>query len=139
MSESDLAWKVTLVLGLVEKGEFEPRVTAARERLVRLEAEASELADEEAAMQGLRLVLGRLEEFLVFGRPLVVGASRKSFLGRVLQAPDPGDRLEGSLAAAVIAALTGAHVLRVHDVAATRRAVLVADAVLHPERYGDQP
>jgi site-specific DNA recombinase len=49
--------------GLVEKGEFEPRVTAARERLVRLEAEASELADEEAAMQGLRLVLGRLEEF----------------------------------------------------------------------------
>ena len=63
------------------------------------------------------------------GRPLLVGASRKSFLGRLTGADDPRDRLEASLAAAAIATCLGAAILRVHDVAATVRAVQVAAAV----------
>jgi dihydropteroate synthase len=79
-------------------------------------------------------ILHRLEEFLIFEKPVVVGASRKSFLGLLLGEPDPAGRLEGSLAAAVAAVLKGAHVLRVHDVAATRRAVVVAEAIAEPGR-----
>jgi dihydropteroate synthase len=63
------------------------------------------------------------------GRPLLVGASRKSFLGRLTGAEDPRDRFEASLAAAAIAALGGAAILRVHDVAATVRVARVAHAV----------
>ncbi len=62
------------------------------------------------------------------GRPILVGASRKSFLGRLTGEDDPAKRLEASLAAAAIAAYEGARILRVHDVAATVRAVRVADA-----------
>lgn len=63
------------------------------------------------------------------GYPVLVGASRKSFLGRLTGEADPDRRLEASLAAAAIAAALGARVVRVHDVAATVRAVRVADAV----------
>jgi dihydropteroate synthase len=63
------------------------------------------------------------------GYPLLVGASRKSLIGQVLDSPVE-DRLEGSLAIAVAAALAGAHVVRVHDVRATVRAVRIADAIL---------
>ena len=62
------------------------------------------------------------------GRPLLVGPSRKTFIGKVLQV-GPGDRLEGSLAAAVAAALGGANMIRVHDVGETLRALRVADAL----------
>jgi dihydropteroate synthase len=62
-------------------------------------------------------------------RPVLVGASRKGFIGRTLGlAPD--DRLEGSLAAAVLSIARGAHILRVHDVRSTRRAADMADAIL---------
>ena len=65
------------------------------------------------------------------GQPLLVGASRKTFIGKILNlAPD--ERLEGSLAAAVAAVLAGANMIRAHDVKETRRAVQVADAI----RYG---
>jgi dihydropteroate synthase len=62
------------------------------------------------------------------GRPLLVGPSRKTFIGKVLQVGF-GDRLEGSLAAAVAAALGGANMIRVHDVDKTLRALRVADAL----------
>jgi len=58
----------------------------------------------------------------------LVGPSRKSFLGAVLDLP-VGERLEGTLAAVTAAILAGAHVVRVHDVRAARRAAVVADAV----------
>jgi dihydropteroate synthase len=64
------------------------------------------------------------------GRPVLVGASRKSFLKLLLDLP-VAERLEGSLAAHVAAVLGGAHIVRTHDVLATRRAVGVADALLH--------
>ncbi len=69
------------------------------------------------------------------GRPVLVGLSRKSFLGRIEEASapaqpaGPGGRLEGSLAGAAAAVLAGAHMVRVHDVAETLRAVRVADAI----------
>ena len=78
-------------------------------------------------------LLRGLEALADISRPLVVGVSRKSMIGKILDVP-PEERLEGSLAAAVIAVSRGAHILRVHDVQSTRRAALVADAVLaeHP-------
>lgn len=69
--------------------------------------------------------IGRLQGL---GCPIVLGASRKSFIGRILDVPID-ERLEGSLAAAVAAVLNGVHILRVHDVMETKRAVMVADAI----------
>jgi dihydropteroate synthase len=73
-------------------------------------------------------LLRNLDRVVAAGRPVLLGVSRKSFIGRIL---DVGieDRLEGSLAAATLAALSGVHIVRVHDVAATVRAVRVADAI----------
>jgi len=62
------------------------------------------------------------------GRPLLVGPSRKTFLGKLLQI-GPEDRLEGSLAAAVAAGLGGANMIRVHDVRETLRALQVVNAL----------
>jgi dihydropteroate synthase len=75
-------------------------------------------------------VLAGLGELRALGRPVCVGASRKSFIG-ALHAPaeSPEERLPGSLAAATAAVLGGAHVIRAHDVAATVQAVRVAQAI----------
>ena len=62
------------------------------------------------------------------GRPVLVGPSRKTFIGKILDA-GPEERLEGSLAAAVAAVLGGASVIRTHDVKEARRAIRVADAM----------
>lgn len=74
-------------------------------------------------------LIDRLGELRALGRPVVLGASRKSFLGK-LTGRDVEDRLPASLAAAVMGVARGADVLRVHDVAATRDAALVARSVL---------
>jgi len=63
-------------------------------------------------------LLARQPELLALGQPLLVGWSRKSTLGRITGQP-VGDRLAASLAAALLAAQRGAHIVRVHDVAAT--------------------
>jgi len=60
---------------------------------------------------------------------VLVGASRKRFVGALSGADEPRDRLEGSLAAAILAAASGADIVRVHDVLSTVRALRVADAV----------
>ena len=85
-------------------------------------------------------ILRRLREFQRFGLPVMVGASRKSFIGSVSAsgiggafspAPlPPEDRLEGSLAVAALAVAHGAAYLRVHDVQATARAVALAEAIV---------
>jgi len=62
------------------------------------------------------------------GQPLLVGVSRKGFIGKLLDVKAE-ERLEGSIAAAVAAVLAGAHIVRVHDVKATRNAIRVADAI----------
>jgi dihydropteroate synthase len=75
------------------------------------------------------VLLRRLGELRRLGAPLYVGASRKSFIGAVTGVEDPLDRLGGSIGAALAAAKSGASVLRVHDVAATRQALAVMIAV----------
>lgn len=78
-------------------------------------------------------LLRGLSMLAALGQPLLVGVSRKTFIGKILGV-EPDQRLEGSLAAAVAAVLGGANIVRVHDVAATCRAVRVADAL----RFGFQ-
>ena len=73
-------------------------------------------------------ILRELPTLRTVGRPILVGASRKSFIGAVLDLP-VHERLEGGLAVAAIAAWQGAHVIRTHDVAATRRALKMVDAI----------
>ena len=75
-------------------------------------------------------ILQHLEELKSFGMPILIGASRKSFIGNILQLP-PEERLEGSIASAVIAMLSGANIIRCHDVLATKRAAMIADAIMH--------
>ena len=74
-------------------------------------------------------LLARLSEFHHFGLPLLVGMSRKSMVGQLLNV-GPADRLSGSLACAVIAAMQGAQIIRVHDVKETVEAVRVVEATL---------
>jgi len=74
-------------------------------------------------------LLRRPEIFHGLGRPLLLGFSRKAFLGRILERP-PSERLEGTIAAAVLAVERGAHILRVHDVGPVARAVRTAEAIL---------
>ena len=82
------------------------------------------------------VLINKLDFFEALERPILVGVSRKSFIGKVLNAP-PQDRLEGSIAAAVVSILRGASLLRVHDVKAVKRAALVAEAILNddPEKF----
>jgi dihydropteroate synthase len=74
-------------------------------------------------------LLRRLGELRDLGRPLVIGTSRKSFIGRVDGSP-ADRRLGGTIASSVLAAAAGAEVLRVHDVAEVRQALTVAAAIL---------
>jgi len=77
-------------------------------------------------------LIKNLDRFQSPGRPLLIGASRKSFIGKLLNGLPAEERLEGSLVSAVIAYIKGARIFRVHDVAETRRALQVAEAF-----YGD--
>lgn len=74
-------------------------------------------------------ILRRLHAFHALECPILVGASRKSFIGHILNQPDPQKRVWGTAAACVSAIATGADVLRVHDVAEMRDACRVADAI----------
>ncbi len=76
-------------------------------------------------------LLRRLDELVAIGRPLVVGTSRKSFLGR-LTGRDVTERVHATVATTVIAYERGARVFRVHDVAATADALAVAAATFAP-------
>ncbi len=75
----------------------------------------------------------RLGEFREFGRPIVFGSSRKSFIGKLTGA-EVDDRIGGTIASNVIAYANGAEVLRVHDVAPMRQALTVAEAIIDPDR-----
>jgi dihydropteroate synthase len=78
--------------------------------------------------EGNLAILRRLSSLDRVGKPVLVGASRKSFIGATLDRPVQ-DRLEGSLAVAAFAAAEGAHVIRAHDVAATVQVVRMIDAI----------
>ncbi|MFA5085757.1 MAG: dihydropteroate synthase [Candidatus Omnitrophota bacterium] len=74
-------------------------------------------------------ILRALECFKKIGYPLCIGTSRKSFIGKILGSKDPEDRLAGSLTTAVIAAVNGANIIRVHDVRLTRQALRITDSI----------
>lgn len=69
-------------------------------------------------------------------RPILVGISRKSFIGKILNLP-PQERGEGTLASAVLSVLKGAHILRIHEVEQVKRAITVAEAIMNEN--GDIP
>ena len=75
-------------------------------------------------------LLNRLDELVAIGRPIVIGTSRKSFLGRLTGRPDPADRVPGTIATNVLAYERGARVFRVHDVAPVHDALTVAAATV---------
>jgi len=62
-------------------------------------------------------------------RPILIGTSRKSFIGQVLEVP-PEERLEGTIASSILAIERGAHILRVHDVAPLKKAITMTEAIL---------
>lgn len=78
-------------------------------------------------------ILARLSEFKALGKPVVIGVSRKSFIGKMTGAPAE-QRVGGSVAAAVLAARNGASIVRVHDVKETVDALQMASAVWDRER-----
>jgi dihydropteroate synthase len=74
------------------------------------------------------VILNRLSELHGLGLPVLLGVSRKSFIGKILDLP-VDDRLEGTAAAVALAVSRGAHILRVHDVRAMNRVARMADAI----------
>ncbi|MBN3131681.1 dihydropteroate synthase [Pectobacterium sp. CHL-2024] len=74
-------------------------------------------------------LLARLSELHRFELPLLVGMSRKSMIGQILNVP-PAQRVHGSIACAVIAAMQGAQIIRVHDVKETADAMRIVEATL---------
>lgn len=76
------------------------------------------------------VILKNLEKFLELKRPVLLGTSRKSFIGKILNNIAPEQRLEGSLASAVIGYIKGAKIFRVHDIKETKRTLEVTSAIL---------
>jgi dihydropteroate synthase len=75
-------------------------------------------------------LLRHLDAFSALGLPILVGISRKSMIGALLGDAPVSERLHGSVAASVVAAMKGAHIIRVHDVKATVDAMKIVRAVL---------
>jgi dihydropteroate synthase len=75
-------------------------------------------------------ILNRLDEFRVLGRPIVLGTSRKRFIGTVLSIPVADQRMEGTAATVALGIERGASVLRVHDVAVMARVARMSDAIV---------
>jgi dihydropteroate synthase len=81
------------------------------------------------SVDGNFTILKQLNRFKDLGYPLLVGASRKSFIGKTLNL-DVDQRLEGSIAASIYAVLNGADIVRVHDVQETKRALTILEKVV---------
>jgi dihydropteroate synthase len=79
-------------------------------------------------------ILKKIEIFLQLKKPLLLGVSRKTFIGDILGLP-PEERLEGSLAATIMGVAKGVSIIRTHDIKATRSAVRVAEAIIKGESF----
>ncbi len=77
-------------------------------------------------------ILENLSHLKVLGRPILVGTSRKSFIGNVLDGTEPQQRVFGTAASVAIAIKNGADIIRVHDVRAMRDVARVTDAIVRP-------
>jgi dihydropteroate synthase len=84
------------------------------------------------------MVLHDLARLRVLGRPILLGTSRKSMIGKILDLP-VDERLEGTLATTALAVAAGADIVRVHDVEPNRRVALVSDAIVRGGMRGAQP
>ena len=83
---------------------------------------------ERTAAQDLAILDG-FDRLRIIGRPVMAALSRKNFIGESLKIPDPGERLAGSLAATAVAVYQGAHIVRTHDISASREAIAMATAI----------
>ena len=108
------------------------------EQSVKISKEAGIFSDQIAIDPGIGFgkkqkhnleILSKLEKFIELGKPILIGVSRKSFIGNILNLP-PERRLEGSLAASVIGVTKGGSIVRTHDVKETRNAIKVAEAII---------
>jgi dihydropteroate synthase len=81
-------------------------------------------------------LLRRLRELVDLGYPVLVGASRKRFIGKILGIEDPKDRVEGTAATVALSIASGASIVRVHDVKEMSRVAKVADAIVRGWREG---
>jgi dihydropteroate synthase len=82
--------------------------------------------------QNLKL-LKHLIEFLILRKPVLIGTSRKSFIGKIIGSDNLDDRLEGTSGTVAIAILNGASIIRAHDVRYMKRVAMVADAIVNSE------
>ena len=80
-----------------------------------------------------------LSELKVLGRPILLGTSRKSTIGKVLGGLPPEERVEGTAATVALGIARGAEIIRVHDVKAMKRVAMMTDAIVRPGRGGFQP
>ncbi|GAB6182747.1 dihydropteroate synthase [Thermodesulfovibrio hydrogeniphilus] len=74
-------------------------------------------------------IIKNLKDFTLLEKPILIGPSRKSFIGKVLDEPSPENRLEGTASAVAISVFNGANIIRVHDVAYMVKIVKMADAI----------
>lgn len=84
-------------------------------------------------------ILRKLPQLRSLGCPMLVGPSRKSFIGHILNQPDPSKRAWGTAAACSAAIAASADILRVHDVAAMREVCQVADAIWREQAHSSLP
>lgn len=82
-------------------------------------------------------LLRNLRKFTLLGQPLLVGVSRKAFIGALLEQPSADDRLIGTVAATSIAAAHGANIVRAHDVKEARMAIAVGETLRKRDRYAE--
>jgi dihydropteroate synthase len=82
------------------------------------------------------VLINNLQTFHDHQRPMLVGVSRKSFIGKTLNL-DVENRLEGTIASALLSIVNGAHILRIHDVEAIKRAVHMAESIMQEKPWGE--
>jgi Dihydropteroate synthase and related enzymes len=75
-------------------------------------------------------IIKNLSQLKELGMPVMIGTSRKSFIGKVTGG-EPGQRLEGTAATVAAAIMNGCHIVRVHDVAAMKKVAAITDAIVH--------
>ena len=75
-------------------------------------------------------IIKDLSELKALGMPVLIGTSRKSFIGKITGG-EPDERMEGTAATVAAAIMNGCHIIRVHDVAAMKKVAAVTDAIVH--------
>lgn len=75
-------------------------------------------------------IIGNLSSFNELDLPILIGVSRKSFIGNLLNVT-PDQRIEGTIASSLVSVLQGAHILRSHDIASLKKAVIVTEAIMN--------